>query len=187
MSQPTARTAVQIADGLKALRPTGEILWDRDDGYVAATYQPWAAELALIEAQGLAMQLEIDPRTAVNCFDAFQRVLGSDPCGLDQLAPNEAALVGLVYSRWIAGGNMCAGTIISFCAGLGITATVQEYSLPELGLWTVGVDAVDQAPSQAYFTVTLSGAGLLTYPSPVVECAINRMAPAHTQPLYAIG
>ncbi len=79
-----ARTPQQAMAGLLQLWPTGEVIWSVDeDSYIRATYLPWATELALIEAQAEGMQLEIDPRTAVFTLDAFERVLGPDPCGRD--------------------------------------------------------------------------------------------------------
>lgn len=185
-----------IQDEALTLLPGGFVLPKEPDAYFAARFWPLALELSLIEAAMAEMLAEVDPRVAVNLLAAYERVLGPDPCGRDQLALTDADRQLLAYQRWTSGGNICPGYFVAAAAALNVTLTITEFPLAECGGSVCGDELVPFAQHCA-FLVSLPtsrtwdaicgeaecGDSLGGFTPNLMECVVREGAPLFTQPV----
>ena len=192
-----SRSPADVLSEILTDLPQGWALDHREDGFVAAWMQPLASEISLVEASIEELLNEVDPRAATYLLPDYQRVLGPDPCGRDQLAlsfPDQAALV---YQRWTGGGEMCAGYFIAQGAAIGVTVTITEYQQALCGRMQCGQELVPEAQNFA-FSVGLPatrvwypicgqlqcGETLGGFTPNLMSCVIAAEAPLHTLPVF---
>ncbi len=193
-----SRTADQVAEGLRALRPLGFASAADPDTYVAAHDRATAEEWARLETSAEALLAEIDLRQAVYLLPDYERVLGPDPCGRDQLALTDADRRTLAYQRWTRAATVCAGYFEGMAAELGIALTVQEFPLSYCDTSVCGDELVPW-PRHCDFLVTLPATRtwdaicgdavaadpLGGFTGNLMECVIRAESPLHAAPYFS--
>jgi uncharacterized protein YmfQ (DUF2313 family) len=159
--------------------------------------KPLAAEISRFEGMAEAMMAEVNPGEANYLLTDYERVLGPDPYGRDSVPLSIADRQALALSRWARRYGVRPADFIALAASFGVTITITEYQLTEVGLeagdllvshpaefqWLV------QMPPAAVevFTAGGSSAGDLlgSYAPSLVEPIIAGRAPAHTTPVFS--
>ena len=193
-----ALTHADYLHQLQALLPPGPA-WPKDD---TATITQLLASLSqeLARVDGRAMQLleEADPRTTAELFADWERVTGlPDACatafGGDQtLAQRRAALVGRLTTL----GGQSAAYFIGLAAALGYAITLSEFTEHsvlddvEHPLYSAAWNFAWQVNSalNTITDLTVEGSAddpLSAWGNSLLECVINRLAPAHTTVLFS--
>ena len=195
-----SRTPGQAMDGLLQMLPGGFASPREPDTYDAAKYLPIAEEWSRIETAMEALLAEADPRAALNLLPDYERVLGPDACGRDQLVLSSNDRRALAYQRWTGAGNVCAGYFARAGAAIGVALTITEYPLTPLGAWACGTPIV-APPQQFVFRVdlpatrvtrwvcgaTACGEAISARTPNLMECVIRMEAPLWTQPIFVYG
>ena len=70
------------------------------------------------------MLFEVDPRTAVKFLADFERVLGPDPLGRDQVRLDLGRRQALAAQRWAFTGGCSPGFYIALAALVGAAITI---------------------------------------------------------------
>lgn len=186
------RTADTAHGGILALLPPGRA-WSRDPrSDFARIFAGAARAIADLEERVASLAEEIDPRTANRFLSGFERVLGADPCGLD-----DDGSIGLrraaAHRRWTRKGGQSPAYFVALAASYGIDITIETYrpvvcgdelgaapliTSPEQFVWTVRLAAMWERPPILGDQVCGDFLGEIGL-SPV-ECLIRRYAPAHT-------
>ena len=157
----------------------------------------FAAPVARLEEALDAIGQQIDPRQANELLADFERVLGPDPCGLDDPAAPTLQRRATAHRRWTARGGASAQYFIDLAALYGVTITIttceplcagdecgsELVTSPEEFVWVVGLplswswdfEAGGHEAGDPLGDVQLSP----------VECLIRRYAPAHTLPVFS--
>lgn len=192
------RTPDQVQAELLSLPPDGWVFPADPDTYFGALFRPMAVEWSRIELSMDSFQAEIDPRSASNLLLDYQRVLGPDPCGRDQLALNTSDVRLLTYQRWTAGGkNVCPGYFIDAAAAIGVAMTITEFPRTMAGRMQAG-QALCPSPNHMTFLVSLpaarvrhamaggfvAGESLGSFTPNLMECVVRTEAPLYTQPYF---
>lgn len=191
-----ARSRDQVLGGMLADLPPGWT-WDtpRTPGSTfARLLEPQAGELALLEAGMEGLLAEADPRTADLLLSEWERAYGlPDECsvGVTLVSARRAALIARLTER----RSPTPAAIEAVAAAYGVRASVVEYREH-----TCEMDceaAVTGTPWVHAFDVW-SGTRVITeataeddceqplrvWVSQPHECAVRRMAPAHSVPLF---
>lgn len=182
---------------LQALLPSGAA-WPREpEAALTRLLDALAAELAIIDGRAAQLIEEADPRSTSELLPDWERVVGlPDPCaGDDQtLAGRRERLVQKLTTR----GGQSRAYFIRLAAALGYPITITEFrpftcnSYCDDGLdpdpwrfvWRVNAPAVTIRP----FTAE-SGCDepIRAWGNEVLECAISRHKPAHTNVIFGYG
>lgn len=192
-----AGTVAGYIELLAALLPHG-VAWRSEDGSTMDDLiGAMAEEFARVDGRADDLHDEADPRTTVELLADWERIAGlPDTClaGATQtMQERRAALVGRLTAR----GGQSRQFFIDLAASLGYTVTITEFRPFRAGISTAG-DALTNgdwifawrvnAPETTIvsFRAGLSAAGepLRTWGSTRLECAIERLAPAHTIVLF---
>ena len=203
-SQIAPRSAAAYGAQLAALLPRGRA-WPREDGsMLIRLMQAEAEELARIDGRVSDLVEELDPRTALELLDEWERVAGlPDVCiaAPDSIAERRAA----VQARITGLGGQTRDYFIDLAAEVGFAITIDEFQPFRAGsragdplygedwahTWRVNVQppAVDDGRglSIRYFRAGESSAGerLVGFGSLDLECIIRRAAPAHSIVIFA--
>jgi len=194
-----SRTPDQAQGEMLALLPDGWAASADPDTFWGALFRPMAVEWSAIEQSMESYRREIDPRTASNLLPDFERVLGPDPCGRDQLALTDTDRRLLAFQRWTAGGrNICPGYFIDAAAAIGVTMTIEEFPLLMCGQAQCGQSIVT-SPNHMTFLVGLPatrttqaicgqavcGELLGSFTPNLMECVVRTEAPLFTVPYFA--
>ena len=185
---------------LAALLPPG-VAWRSEEGSsMNDLLGAMAEELARVDARSDDLHEEADPRTTVELLADWERVAGlPDEClaGATQtMQERRAALVGRLTQQ----GGQSRIFFIQLAASLGFEVTITEFRPFRAGISLAG-DALTNgdwiftwrinAPETTIvsFRAGLSAAGepLRTWGNTRLECAIERLAPAHTNVLFGYG
>jgi uncharacterized protein YmfQ (DUF2313 family) len=191
-------TQQDYADALFALAPQGRA-WPQD---ATTVFQQVLAALAPTPFRAFesASNLLTDafPATTVELLPEWQATLGlPDPCaGTSPLLSVEQSQV---LARFIAGGGQSVEFFINFALTLGYPITITQFAPFRAGFNTIGQPLYDDAWSftwqvnapaiaQTLFTVGNStiGQALVTVTgNTVLECELQRLAPAHTTVIFS--
>lgn len=191
-------TATDYLDQLQALLPQG-IAWPRQaDAALTRLLQAWADELARIDGRAADLIEEADPRTTDELLADWERVAGlPDACvealaGTQTTAQRRSALV----AKLIGIGGQSAAYYVALAASLGYPITVTEfdahdvednvdhplYGTPWQFAWQV--NAAEETVSVLTVDDTVAEP-LAWWGNELLECAIQRLKPAHTHVLFA--
>lgn len=190
------KTVADYAAALAGLLPTGRV-WPRATSSVEqqaiAALAP-TPQRAAASAQGL--MTDAFPPTAVELLPEWEATLGlPDPCaGPD---PTVALRQAQVAARFSAGGGQSIPYFISFAKTLGYAITVEQFAPARADALLADEPLYDpdwafawriNAPefTIAYFRADTGNADdpLATWENTVLICEMNRLAPAHTIPLF---
>lgn len=197
MTMPQPRSTDRVLLDTLALLPDGFASSHDPSDFLGARFRPLAAELASIEASALSQLPEVDPRAALHLLPDYERVLGPDECGRDQLALTDADRRLLAWQRWTRGGNMCAGYFVAAGAAIGVALTIEEFPLSQCGELECGTEPVP-FPQHLAFLVSLPasrswdaecgelecGEAAGGFTPNLMECVIRAEAPLWTQPVF---
>lgn len=189
--------AEHYRDQLLALLPQGAA-WLADQGSnLSRLFHAWGDELARVDLRADDLIEETDPRSTNELLTDWERVAGlPDSCtdAADTLEERRNALV----ARLTAVGGQSPQYFIDVAAALGYTITITEYREHTVGS---DVDAalnnqpwvyawrVNAPESTVTYHNVESGVDepLADWGNQLLECLINRLAPAHTNVLFAYG
>ena len=195
-----ARPADAVRDELLWLLPPGEGLARDLDSVFAGVLAAPAAGIAAAEQAAMRLSDEIQPGLADALLEDFQRVLGPDPCGRDQLLLSLGDVRTLTASRWIARGGQTPAYFIALAASLGTNITIDEQTIARCGRAACG-DELATDPEQFIWVVNLPASRLIDpmcaaaecgdllgdFAPNLCECAIRLAAPAHTTVVFSYG
>lgn len=161
---------------LQQLLPQGAA-WPRDpDALLTKLLHGLAAEFARLDGKADQLLLEMDPRTADDLLEDWERLLGlPDECagGGDTVEARRLA----AFQKLTELGGQDAGYFIGIAAALGFTAVVLEHRPARIGD-EIG-DLLYGEAWQFHWTLAVSAeAGDVDHA--VLECVISRARPAHT-------
>lgn len=188
---------------LQALLPPGAA-WTREpDADLTRLLHAFADALARIDARAEDLLREADPREALELLPEWLRAFGlPDDCtpadGFDTLAEQRALLVQRVTAR----GGATAQYVIGVAANIGFAITIEELRPARFGQARFGRDFF--APAETVFvfyvhapatTVRLARFGNARFgesfgessPNLTLECAVNRVKPAHLVAYFKYG
>lgn len=199
----TGRDASAYAAQLRALLPQGAA-WDfAPDGPFAGLLAGLADEFARIDARGLAVLEEADPRTTLELLPDWERVAAlPDSCtGVpDSVAERQAAL----HQKLTRIGAQTAAAYTELAARVGYVIRIEEHRPARMGMrlgerlngpgwafaWTVHIRPFDGYLEEGSFLAQARigdrlGVWLRGWGAMDVECLIRRAAPAHTTVHFA--
>lgn len=188
-----ARSSDTVLADILSLLPLGRA-WARNRASdLAKVLRALASGIARIEATVGGLAAEINPATATDLLDDFERVLGPDPCGLDDTSGALSVRRLQAWRRWTAKGAQSPAYFIALAAIYGIAITITTYR-PVVCGDELGEQLLINSPEQFVWTVQLAltwereaicgdqvcGEYLGEIGLSPVECLIRRYAPAHT-------
>lgn len=192
-------TAEQYRDQLMALAPRGAALPTDLDSVWCRLLKALATELARVDGRADDVLDELDPRTALELLQDWERVCGlpgacSQPSETIQERRDAAHLV------LTAQGGQSGAYFEEVAAALGVPATVEEFHPFRAGSSAAGDPLTNDTWTHAWrmrapetivttFEAGGSAAGdpLAKWGSAAFECYISRLAPAHTILIFAYG
>lgn len=191
-------TADDYLRQLQALLPPGPAWSLDDDAFSTRLLAGLAAELARVDGRARQLVEEADPRTASELFADWERVAGlPDSCavafgGEQNSAQRRAALVGRLTTL----GGQSPAYFIGLAEALGYAITITEFcehtvdadvDHPLMGVdwnfaWQVNaaLDTVHEITVDDTVDDPLAWWG-----NALLECVIERVAPAHTVVLFS--
>lgn len=199
-----ARNATDYAGQMRQLLPMGAAWQFPAESNLAQLIAALAEEFARIDARAGQLIDEADPRTTLELLPDWERVLGlPDACFK---APDNVSERRVALRQKITGlGGQSRAYFTELAARLGYFITIEEHRPARVGMrigehlngpdwafaWTVHVEPFegDLPDAQSFFAqarigdelgVRLRGFGAID-----LECAIRRVAPAHTIVLFA--
>lgn len=195
----TPRDTVAVRAALLALVPSGWAWPHGEDSRLAALLTAPAAEISAAETGWLQLLAEVaDPRQANTLLEDFERVLGPDACGRDQMSQTTDSRRRLAHQRWTARGGSSRAYFIDLAALLGVEITIEEPAPSEAGLlecafeltpedhrfvWVVHLPATVLIEFET--GVAEAGAPLGDFVPSLLECVIRDQVPAHTLPVFS--
>lgn len=190
-------TAADYRDQIKALLPPGLAYQFEQDGAMAGLIAAMADEMARVDAAGLLLVEESDPRTTSAMFQDWEYDYGlPDLC--DNSVPSMVERRQLLLAKIMGIGGQSPSYFIELAAIFGYTITITEFHpfrVDESDVddalygdewayaWQVNapVDVITE------FTVDESAVGdaLREWGDTRLECVIGRAKPAHTNVIFA--
>lgn len=193
-----ARTADQVMEELLAISPDGDALPLDGTGFWPVHLAPLADALAGAEQLYDTMLAEVDPRTAVKFLPDFERVLGPDPLGRDQVPLDLGQRQALAAQRWAFTGGCSPNFYIGLAALMGIEITITTFTSSQCGATACGDVLAPQAdeltwmvlmPAELVFTPVCGAAECGDYLgqllSNTLASVITLYAQPHTLVLFA--
>lgn len=191
------RDAANYRDALLALLPAGQA-WPRDlDTRLAALLYGQAEELARIDARGLDLIEESDPRTTTELIGEWEAEYGLPDACTAKLPDTLAARRTALWQKVLLIGGQNRQLYINLAAAAGYVVTIEEFEPVRAGIGRAG-DALTNGdwtytfrvygPSVEVTPLTAGGSAgsrLRDWGIPALECPIRRYKPAHTQVLFA--
>lgn len=183
-------TAANYADQLQALLPPGKAYDFEADSILAGLLLGMADELARVDAAGLALIEESDPRSTSALFSEWENDYGlPDLCSGE--VPDLAARRGLLLEKINRLGAQMPEYFVQLAALLGYTITVTELkpftvrSAVNDPLYPQSVRYVWRVTSELHTVHRWTVRSPVTDPlsswgNEILECVINRAKPAHT-------
>lgn len=182
---------------LQALLPEGAA-WPREpEAVLTLTLAAIAEEFARVDGSAVSLLDEADPRTTLDLLPDWERAFGlPDECAeqIDTLAERRDAL----HEKVTRVGDQSRAYYIDIAARLGYVITITEfrqhtvmsavndpiYGIEWIFYWQVN------APEETIDAFTVGSnvnEPLADWGNEVLECAISRVKPAHTQVQFAYG
>ncbi len=192
-------TGDDYAKQLDALLPVG-LAWRREtDVRMRDLTRALAEELARIDMRAIDLLNEILPSSTVEMLSDWERVAGlPDPCVPEgqTLQERRSALL----SRLAGTGGQSREFFIELAAYLGFTITITEFRPFRAGVSRVGdalynddwrhawrINAPETTIIEFRVGVSAVGEPLRKWGNELLECALNRIKPAHTVLLFGYG
>ena len=190
-----AMTQQQYFSQLKALLPRG-ILWDSlVENELGDLLQAQAVQLARVDARADDLINEADPRTAIEMLPEWEDDYGlPDGCIAEELTL--AQRHETLHSKVTSSGGQSRAFFIALAAQLGYVITITEYSIHNVDS-SVDDEITDEswiwlwrinAPTVTVYQKTVDSGvdeALSTWGNERLECAMNRLKPAHTRILFS--
>lgn len=194
-----AMTAAHYLTQLQALLPDGAA-WPRDPAAVMTRLlRAMAEEFARLDARCGALVDEADPRTTYELLSEWESAFGlPNPCtgALATVQERQAALAVKVTKL----GGQSQAFYIGVAAKLGYTITITEFPIAMASTLSAG-DALGVVGSEHVWRVnapavtirtfrvgrSVVGERLRSWGNELLECAITRLKPAHTNVLFGYG
>lgn len=188
-----SRSADAVLLDLLSLLPTGWAWTRRSDKVLPSLLRVLAAAISTVEAEADLLMIEIDPSRATKLLSAFERVLGPDPCGLDDVGGPIGVRRLQAWRRWTWKGGSSRAWFLALAAKYGIEIEIEEYRptvcgdefgaaplicSPEQFVWTVKLSPLWERPP--IFGDQVCGDYFGEVGLSPIECVIRRFAPAHT-------
>jgi uncharacterized protein YmfQ (DUF2313 family) len=128
-----------VLDELLAYLPPG-FVWPRGrDSMVAALLEPLARGIANLEGEAdERRRTEINPATAIQCLEDYERILGPDPCRPDGFADTLEERQSLAHARWTEKGGASVPYFVDLAARRGVTIHIEEFSPARCGVTECG-------------------------------------------------
>ena len=182
-------SATAYVEALFALLPPGRF-WRRGDlsTRLARTFRGLAEEAVRIHDRGLDLIEELDPRTATDTIDAWERLLGlPDPCVSEALQPSTLGeRQDAAFAKWTSRGGQSAAYFEDLAIALGVGPPVNIVEGPYLpfrvAIGRMG-DRLNPHGSQFIWILQAPAATPLDKRAQL-ECLVDRYKPAHTLALY---
>jgi len=182
---------------LQKLLPPGGAFNRENNTTLAAVLDAFADEFSRVDARVLALLNDADPRQASELLTDWERVTGlPDDCAGD-MDTVEARRKAVAQRLGNLGGQTVA-YFVNLAAQAGFTVTISEFKR-----FQAGSDAGDpltnndwqhtfrvNAPAETVRTFkagSRAGEPLASWGNDALECAINRVKPAHTVVQFAYG
>lgn len=189
-------TDADFASAFEALLPTGPI-WPREQGTTQAqTVAALVKGYTRNAARGVNLLQDAFPVAPVELLPEWQKTLGlPDPCAGP--APTLQVAQQQVNARFIASGGQSVAYFIGVAAALGYVITITQFSPYTVGLpvgqpiygedWAFAWQVNAPTFSIHYFEVGHDTAGepLASWDNTVLQCELQRLAPAHTTILFS--
>lgn len=181
---------------LQALLPPG-IAWPVEQGALADTLGALAEEMARVDGRASDLREEADPRTTVELLADWERAFGlPDPC--TELPDTYAERIAALVEKVGRVGGQSPAYFIGVAARLGYTVTITEFDPFTVDdrvddrlygeAWQFAWQVNAPAETVSYFTVdSYVTERLAEWGNVRLECAIDRIKPAHTTVIYAYG
>lgn len=173
--------ATAYARQLKALLPTGP-LWLREVGsWVHKTMLALSDELARVDARGVDLLTESDPRTADETLADWERVLGLPDTCIAEIPATTAERQVAITQKLARMGGQTPAYFVQLAAACGYTVTVNDsYGANILRAgFLAGSASYGEAWAYAWSLDVQPPAGTALSHAEL-ECILNRAAPAHT-------
>lgn len=194
-----AMTAEQYRAELEALSPPGSALPQDQDSSWAALLQALADEMGRVDSRVDDLVDEADPRSALEMIPDYERV-----CGLPDGCTGDATTLQERRNRVVATLTAVGGQSRAYFQGLsealGYSVTIEEYRPFICGSSRCG-DTLGGAPQHRHYwrvrvhgpRVTLFRCGASRCGDRLgsialaedLECLLTRLAPAHTELIFA--
>ena len=195
-----SRSGEIVLSEMLSLLPDGWA-WPRHDdmdSIAAAILLPFAQSIADLELQAEQCFNEIDPRTASECIEDFERVLGADDCISDRDNLTLSKRQQIAHMRWTARGGASAQYFIDLAAMYGVTITITEFTTSQAD-WLCADDELVEEPGQFLWEVSIpsliedtefyadesvAGDRLWDFSTSDIECLLNKYKPAQTRIIF---
>lgn len=180
-------------DQLAAMLPPGIAIRREADTDIYKLLSAMAEEMARIDNRGDDLLLESDPRTTTELLAEWEAQVGlPDPClaGAEQTVQQRR---NAVVARYTARGGQSKQFFIDFAASLGYTVTITEFRPFRAGISAAGdplsngdwifawrVNAPETTITHFRAGQSAAGEPLRSWGNDQLECAIDRLKPAHT-------
>lgn len=195
MAVPTF-TDADYAAGLQALLPTGAV-WPRDsDAVQSQICLALAKTFTRISARAGNLISDAFPVAPVELLPEWEATLGlPDPCA--GVSPTILLRQQQVAARFIATGGQSAAYYINVAAALGYPITVTQFAPFRFGqpfgqplygtAWAFAWRVNAPTFTVRYFTFGRDGFGepFASWSNNVLQCELQRLAPAHTTLLFS--
>jgi uncharacterized protein YmfQ (DUF2313 family) len=179
-----------VASEWRRLLPRGVAWAFPTDGVADRLLHALSLPAAYVEELAARCLDEADPRTTVEWLPDFERVYGLPDC--TTTASSLVARRAAVVSKMNAPIGQTAAALITVAAAFGLECTIESYPLAVIDEAEIGDELFDEPwvhtigvhlpnPPVVFFEADWSGAGdaLAEDVTEAIECAINRVAPAH--------
>lgn len=196
MPAPTFSDADYLA-AFQSLLPTGAV-WPRDSDAVQTQ-----AVAALVKgytrngARAANLLTDAFPVAPVELLPEWESTLGlPDPCA--GASPSLQVRQQQVNARFVASGGQSIGYFVQLAANLGYDITITQFAPFRVGTNTVGQPLYGEAWAHAWqvnapqfsihpFEVGRDAVGdpLASWSNTVLQCEIQRLAPAQTQVIFS--
>jgi uncharacterized protein YmfQ (DUF2313 family) len=159
-----------VLSDILAELPDGAASTDSADDFLGARYRPLANEISLLEASGVEMLAEIDPRSAPHLLPEWESVVDSaeilgDPANYDAGTRGQIA-----YALLTNAGTICAGYFERLALLIGETITITEFPGSVCGVSVCGDTALNPPPNHCAFQVSLPAKDVVTAICGVTQC-----------------
>lgn len=172
----TPRSWDTILAEILSYAPTGWAMPSGTDSILAALMEPLARGLARLEADAAEFRArEVNPATAVDCLEDYERILGPDPCHPDGFAAALEERQALASARWTEQGGQDLPYFKALAAARGAEISIEEFAPyrggesccgewgPDLALWQYP-DGLPLATEDGTILTTEDGTEIWTGP-----------------------
>lgn len=186
-SAPTGFDAVDYSQMLNSLLPVGAA-WPRVPGSVMShLLDGLAIEFDRVDRRALQLLLESEVWSTAELLTDYERVFGlPDPCVINTALTVQERRAALEARMTVVGGQS-KRFFIEYAFRLGYTITIDEF-FGEAGLeYTWRINSQGDAIRDFLVGESEVGEDLRSWGNEPLECAMNKLKPAHTVLLFGYG